>query len=97
MLISTYAQEQAIADHLEAAQAQSLLSQGYESTIMRGDPATRKFAVFYLKSEKVIAVDAINSAPEFMVAKKMILSGKDVDTEQLADMSVPMKDIMASL
>ncbi|MFX5226023.1 type VI secretion system Vgr family protein, partial [Acinetobacter baumannii] len=26
MLISTYAQEQAIADHLEAAQAQSLLS-----------------------------------------------------------------------
>jgi 3-phenylpropionate/trans-cinnamate dioxygenase ferredoxin reductase subunit len=73
------------------------LSQGYESTIMRGDPEERKFAVFYLQGAKVIAVDAINSAPEFMVAKKMILSGKDIDTEQLADMSVPMKDIMASL
>ncbi|AXQ23845.1 type VI secretion system tip protein VgrG [Acinetobacter wuhouensis] len=31
MLITTYAQENAIADHLEAAQAQSLLNQGAES------------------------------------------------------------------
>jgi type VI secretion system secreted protein VgrG len=39
MLISTYVQEQAIADHLEAAQAQSLLSQGYESMNTYSSPS----------------------------------------------------------
>ncbi|MGL5143774.1 MAG: type VI secretion system Vgr family protein, partial [Acinetobacter junii] len=42
MLISTYAQEQAIADHLEAAQAQSLLSQGYESMKMLSEVAAKQ-------------------------------------------------------
>ena len=42
MLISTYAQEQAIADHLDAAQAQSLLTQGHESMKMLSDIAVKQ-------------------------------------------------------
>lgn len=42
MLISTYAQEQAIADHLEAAQAQSLLAQGHESMKMLSEIAVKQ-------------------------------------------------------
>ncbi|WP_338560434.1 type VI secretion system Vgr family protein [Acinetobacter sp. KS-LM10] len=42
MLISTYAQEHAIADHLEAAQAQSLLSQGEQSMKMLSDIAVKQ-------------------------------------------------------
>lgn len=42
MLISTYAQENEIADHLEAAQAQSLLNQGYESMKMLSSIAVKQ-------------------------------------------------------
>ena len=42
MLISTYAQENAIADHLEAAQAQSLLNQGHESMKMLSSIAVKQ-------------------------------------------------------
>jgi uncharacterized protein (DUF2345 family) len=43
-LISTYAQEQAIADHLDAAQAQSLLTQGHESMKMLSEIAVKQQA-----------------------------------------------------
>ncbi len=42
MLISTYAQENAIADHLEAAKAQALLSQGRESMKMLSSIAVKQ-------------------------------------------------------
>lgn len=42
MLISTYAQENALADHLEAAQAQSLLTQGEESMKMLSELAVKQ-------------------------------------------------------
>ncbi|WP_180022176.1 type VI secretion system Vgr family protein [Acinetobacter sp. YH16044] len=42
MLISTYAQENAIADHLEAAKAQALLSQGQESMKMLSSIAVKQ-------------------------------------------------------
>lgn len=42
MLISTYAQENAIADHLEAAKAQALLSQGQESMKMLSSVAVKQ-------------------------------------------------------
>ena len=62
---------------------------------MRGDPEARKFAVFYLKDGVVIAADAVNSAPEFMVAKKLIAAGAVVAPERLSDTSISMKDIAA--
>ncbi|WP_152877078.1 type VI secretion system Vgr family protein, partial [Acinetobacter guerrae] len=57
MLISTYAQEQAIADHLEAAQAQSLLTQGYESMKMLSEVATK---------QQSDALNVIHHLPKFI-------------------------------
>ena len=37
------------------------LSLGYDSTIVRGDPAQAKFSVVYLKEGRVIALDCVNS------------------------------------
>ena len=71
------------------------LSHGFDQTIVRGDPADRKFAVFYFNGEKLLAVDAINSPPEFVVSKKLILEGAKVDPDQFADTSVSMKEIAA--
>jgi len=63
------------------------LSQGYDSTVIRGDMAEKKFALFYLKDGKVIAVDAINSPKDFMKAKMLIPTGITISESKLADTS----------
>lgn len=71
------------------------LSQGYDTHVIRGDPAARKFAVFYLRNETLIAVDAVNSPPEFLASKKLIMAGAKLAPAKLGDTSTPMKDIAA--
>jgi len=72
------------------------LSTGYDEIVVRGDPATRKFAAFYLHRGKLIAVDAINSAPEFLASKRLIMSGASLAPETLSDTSLSMKEIAAA-
>lgn len=68
---------------------------GADEQILRGDPVSRHFAVFYLKDGRVIAVDAVNSAPEYLVGKKLIAAKAKVAPAVLVDTSVSMKDIGA--
>ncbi len=72
------------------------LSQGYDQIVLRGSPDDRKFAAFYLKNGTLIAVDAINSPPEFLASKKLIMSGAKIPADILADTSIPMKEIAAN-
>lgn len=62
---------------------------------MRGDPQSRAFAAFYLKEGRVIAVDAVNAAPEYIVGKKLVASQAQVAPAELVDKSISMKDIGA--
>ncbi|MCH7741322.1 MAG: FAD-dependent oxidoreductase [Proteobacteria bacterium] len=60
--------------------------------VLRGDKAANEFAVFYLHKGAVVAVDAVNSPREFMIAKQ--LYGKQVDTAQLADTEFDLKSLL---
>ena len=71
------------------------LSQDYDAHVLRGEPSSGSFAVFYFRAGKLIAVDAVNAAPEFIVAKKLIISGQTLAPEQLQDTSVSMKELAA--
>ena len=71
------------------------LSHGHDQIIVRGNPKARKFAAFYLRTGTLIAVDAVNSPPEFLASKKLIIAGAKPDPARLADTSIPMKDIAA--
>ncbi|GJL93714.1 MAG: ferredoxin reductase [Hyphococcus sp.] len=71
------------------------LSTGYDAYVIRGKPKERKFAIFYFKQNKLIAVDAINSPAEFLMSKKMVLAGAEPSREHIADTSVPIKEIAA--
>jgi 3-phenylpropionate/trans-cinnamate dioxygenase ferredoxin reductase subunit len=64
-----------------------------DQVLLRGDPASAKFAVFHLKGDQVQSVEAINSPPEFMMGKNLILSRKPVDKAKLADPSISMKEV----
>ncbi len=66
-----------------------------DQVILRGDPATARFAVFHLKGDQLQSVEAINSPPEFMMGKQLILNRKPVDKVRLADPSISMKEVAA--
>lgn len=61
--------------------------------VIRGEPASGKFAVFHLKGDQIQSVEAINAPPEFMMGKMLILNRKPVDKAKLADTSVSMKEV----
>jgi 3-phenylpropionate/trans-cinnamate dioxygenase ferredoxin reductase subunit len=67
-----------------------------DQLVLRGDPATRKFAVFHLREGAVASVEAVNAAPEYIVGRKLIADGTRVPSERLADTSVPMKNIASA-
>lgn len=72
------------------------LNQGYDEVVLRGDPAGRKFAAFYLKAGQLIAVDAINAAPEYMMGRKLIGEKARVAPERLGDINISMKEVASS-
>ena len=57
--------------------------------VVRGDPGTRQFAIFYFDGDTMIAADAVNSAREFMAARQLV--GKAVDPDRLADPDVDLR------
>ncbi len=68
------------------------LSQGYDDVVVRGDPATRSFAAYYLARGRLIAVDAVNSPREFLQGKKLVAAGLVIGADRLRD---PRTDVMA--
>ena len=71
------------------------LLQGYDEIIIRGDrEGSRSFAAFYLNNGKLLAVDAINKAQEFMMGKRLITEKYDIDKDKLADEKVSIKEVM---
>jgi len=60
--------------------------------VVRGDPAQGKFAVYHLRGERVVAVEAASSPLDFIAGKQFILSQAAVSLEKLADMSIKAKE-----
>jgi 3-phenylpropionate/trans-cinnamate dioxygenase ferredoxin reductase subunit len=69
------------------------LARAGDTLVPRGDPVSRKFAVFHLRDGCVVAVEAVNAAPEYIVGRKLIAEGARVAPERLADLGVPMKSV----
>ncbi len=70
------------------------LSEGYERCVLRGDMASRRFALFYLKDGVIIAADTVSDPKDFMVAKKLVAARVQASAEQLADTTVPLSELL---
>ncbi len=70
------------------------LARPSDRLVLRGDPASRKFAVFHLRDGAVAAVEAVNAAPEYMIGKRLVAEGKKITAETLADISISMKQMV---
>lgn len=69
------------------------LSQGYDRAVLRGNPLTNSFALYYLASGELIAVDAVNSPKDFMTGRKWVAERRHLDPLRLADTSVDLKSL----
>jgi 3-phenylpropionate/trans-cinnamate dioxygenase ferredoxin reductase subunit len=70
------------------------LSAGHEHVVVRGDPAGRSFAAFYLREGRLIAADAVSRAADFALAKKLVAARVALPQAQLADEAVPLKSLL---
>ena len=73
------------------------ISQNYDRCVVRGFPEEEKFAVFYQKDKRIIAVDAINSPKEFMVGKKWIAMQTKIPFELIRNMDIDLRKIVGEL
>lgn len=70
------------------------LSLDYDSTVLRGDPADRKFSVIYLKEGRVIALDCVNNVKDYVQGRKLVEARIEPDVEALADTEIPLKALL---
>lgn len=70
------------------------LSIGYDETVLRGDPAERKFSVIYLKEGRVIALDCVNNTKDYVQGRKLIEAHASPDRDALADTDILLKSLL---
>jgi 3-phenylpropionate/trans-cinnamate dioxygenase ferredoxin reductase component len=71
------------------------LSVGYDTELVRGDPATRSFSVLYLKQGKVIALDCVNATKDYVQGKALVTGKAVIAADILSDAARPLKEILA--
>ena len=71
------------------------LAIGHDAEIARGDPADRSFSVVYLKARRVVALDCVNAAKDYVQGRRLIEARAEPDPDRLADPAVPLKDLLS--
>jgi len=66
-----------------------------DEVVLRGDPASRSFAAFRLRDGVIVAVEAVNAAPEYMMGRRLIAARARVAPDRLANKAVPMKEMVS--
>ena len=69
------------------------LARPEDLVVMRGDPASRKFAAFHLRDGVVAAVEAVNTAPDYIAGRRLIAARARVAPERLADPGIPARSL----
>lgn len=67
------------------------LSGGHDTSVLRGDPATRAFSVVYLKEGRVIALDCVNATRDYAQGRRLVEARAVVEPALLTDTDVPLK------
>ncbi len=70
------------------------LSTGYDSVVVRGEPASEKFSILYYREGQLIAADCVNHPVEFMAVRHALGRGATVPPDAAADAGVPLKKLI---
>ena len=70
------------------------LSGGYDELVVRGEPASRSFSLVYLREGRVIALDCVNATKDFVQARRLVTDRVTPDRDLIADITIPLKQLM---
>ncbi|MGC2192014.1 MAG: FAD-dependent oxidoreductase [Candidatus Dormiibacterota bacterium] len=64
---------------------------GAEEAVIRGDPGTGRFSVFYLEEGRLHGCVAVNRFPDLAAARRLITAGVGVSAERLRDLELDLR------
>jgi 3-phenylpropionate/trans-cinnamate dioxygenase ferredoxin reductase subunit len=70
------------------------LSNGFDSTVVRGNPDDEKFSVLYYRAGRLIAIDSVNDVSDYMAVRRALGAGQTVPPELAADTAVALKTLV---
>lgn len=70
------------------------LPESWEGGVLRGEPDSGSFSVFYLKDGAVDAVTSVASPKDIAVARRLMMTGKPVDPAVLADPDADLRTLI---
>jgi len=73
------------------------LLEGHDRLVIRGDPASHRFACYYLKNDRLLAVDAVNSPADFIFARKIAGRQFSLDIDTLGAVTTDLKQLAEQL
>ena len=68
------------------------LSQGFDATVLRGEPERGDFTLFYQKDGVLIAADTVNGMRDHMVCRTLVTKRARIDPEVLSDPGKELKE-----
>jgi 3-phenylpropionate/trans-cinnamate dioxygenase ferredoxin reductase subunit len=68
---------------------------GHDQIVVRGNLEDRSFAAFYMKGQRLIAMDAVNRPEEFSLSREWIAAKTPLCIERIANDAVPAKQLSA--
>lgn len=66
-----------------------------DEIVVRGEPKAPGFAVFHLRGDRLLAVEAVNAPAEFMAGRQFIAKGTAIERAKLANPEISMKEVAA--
>lgn len=70
------------------------VTNGYDQLVVRGDPDRERFSVLYYRRGDLLAINAVNSAPDYLAVRKALASGTPLPVDQAAISDVPLKELL---
>jgi len=68
------------------------LNQGYDDVVLRPGKRVGSQSIWYYRGDKLLAVDAMNDAPSFMIARRILEGGNNLPKTVAADSDAVLKD-----
>ncbi|WIX79199.1 FAD-dependent oxidoreductase [Amycolatopsis carbonis] len=70
------------------------ISSGFDETVLRGDPGSERFSLFYYRGGRLVAIDAVNAPRDYMAVRKLLEAGRTVPPHVAADTEVALKELL---
>jgi 3-phenylpropionate/trans-cinnamate dioxygenase ferredoxin reductase subunit len=71
------------------------LTAGYDSVVLRGEPAKKAFSAFCYRGDQLLGIESVNRAGDHMFGRRLLSAGRSITPQQAADPAFDLKRALA--